>query len=114
MHPNRYRKEPDACAIACDPRLRQPHGRTGLLSGIATGGGALPGPPPDIRRRAMILSFPYPETAAHIPQRTASTPPQLPRTEPARHADYNLHPLPTESLEHYIEYRLADDRFHVT
>lgn len=62
----------------------------------------------------MILSFPYPETAAHIPQRTASTPPQLPRTEPARHADYNLHPLPTESLEHYIEYRLADDRFHVT
>lgn len=63
----------------------------------------------------MILPFPHPETATRTPPLSASAPPQLLRTEPAaRHVDYNLHPLPTESLAHYIEYRLADDRFHVT
>ncbi|MDO1529886.1 hypothetical protein QMK61_13690 [Fulvimonas sp. R45] len=32
----------------------------------------------------------------------------------ARHADYDLHPLPVESLAHYIECRLEDGRFRVS
>lgn len=34
---------------------------------------------------------------------------------PVAHTDYDLHRcLPIESLEHYIECRLADERFRVT
>ncbi|TAM21444.1 MAG: hypothetical protein EPN68_12305 [Rhodanobacter sp.] len=50
-----------------------------------------------------------------VPYDTTTTPPQALAAPLAAHTDYDLHrSLPIESLEHYIECRLADERFRVS
>jgi hypothetical protein len=58
----------------------------------------------------MIPPFQHPDTRPSTPPNP--TPPSRPA--PARHTDYDRHPLPVESLGHYIEHRPGDDRFHVS